>query len=95
MKGSKMAGTPEYIEATMIAVAVKKDGGENGTASKPASYTYTVTHVDGREFGKEVPVQMNRPACSTKPGTHGMVYWRNRKLFLMWVDETPNITVCE
>lgn len=42
-------------------VQVEKTGGSNGTATTPASYTYTVRDLQGNTLGTAVPVTRPRP----------------------------------
>ena len=59
----------------LFIVALERDGGTDGTATAPATYTYTIRGIDGGETLAEKAEQQRPRECGRrKPATLGYAY---------------------
>jgi hypothetical protein len=80
-------------------VKVGVDGGDQGTDSAPATYTYTVQSLDGTELGTEVEVVRPRPngavTCQvSSAGGYGLAFYDGATLKLWDAGEIPQTYAC-
>ncbi|MGC9260961.1 MAG: hypothetical protein ACP5I8_12930 [Phycisphaerae bacterium] len=84
----------------MFPVGVSKDGGADGTQTAPATWTYTVTSIDGlTTWGTQVPLARPRPNGSMLPQTtaaaFGMAFTDAAGTLRLWdAGEVQNTTAC-
>lgn len=85
----------------MFPVCVSKDGGADGTQTAPATWTYTVTSMDGlTAWGTQLPLARPRPNGSMLPqtasGAFGMAFVDATGTLRLWdAGEVQNTTACQ
>ena len=84
----------------LFPVGISKDGGADGTQTAPATWTYTVTSIDGQTtWGTQVPLARPRPNGSMLPQTtataFGMAFTDATGTLRLWdAGEVQNTTAC-
>ncbi|HTV48052.1 MAG TPA: hypothetical protein VMG59_06370 [Phycisphaerae bacterium] len=79
----------------IAAASLTQTGGADGTATTPASWTYTAASLSGGvTFGTAMSLNAQRPNGSTKPAVSGLVVFKSSAWVLWWCDEVPNTTAC-
>jgi hypothetical protein len=78
-----------------VAVTLAVDGGADGDASGPPTYTYTVTHAaSGIQLGTTITPTMQRVDGKIVPAAIGLARTGTATVQLYWCDEVPEITQC-
>lgn len=78
-----------------IPVNVTQSGGAAGSASAACTFTYNVTTTGGTSIGAaNMAVLAARPVGLMTAGTHGMAFYLDGVLKLLWVDEIPGTAAC-
>lgn len=85
----------------LFPVRISKDGGADGTQSAPATWTYTVTSIDGLiTWGTQQPLARPRPNGSMLPQTaspaFAMAFVDATGMLRLWdAGEVQNTTACQ
>jgi hypothetical protein len=88
--GWKDVSSRPHRGAALFPVELATDGGADGDAENPASYTYTVTdYFSGVSLATGVAVSHQRPNGMTLPGLTGIAFWDGETLVLWDTDEQP------
>lgn len=95
--GWKDVSSRPHRGAALFPVELATDGGADGDAENPASYTYTVTdYFTGDSLGTGVSPSHQRPNGSTLAALTGDAFWDGETLILWRTDEVPVLFVgCE
>jgi hypothetical protein len=82
----------------MFPVKIAYDGGDDGTGTTAAAYTYTVTSLGGTELGTGISVVKPRPNGSmtyqTGDDAYGVAFYDGTDLKLWDAGELPGTTEC-
>ncbi len=88
------------VGAVMFPVGISKDGGADGTQTAPATWTYTVTSIDGlMTWGTQLSLARPRPNGSMLPQTalpaFGTAFVDATGILRLWdAGEVQNTTAC-
>lgn len=67
----------------LIPVLVETDGGSDGTKTTTASWTYTISSLDGISIATEVVLTKGRPKGTAVPGTgYGLIFYDGTSIVL-------------
>lgn len=86
----------EGAQVCLVPVDVETDGGSDGDAENPPSYTYTARDLAGNTLGEEMSPVWGRSSGSFEPATHGTGYWDSDGSFVLYqVDEVEaSVAAC-
>jgi hypothetical protein len=76
-------------------VTLAQDGGADGSAAAPATYTYTVTDEEGDVIGEQVAPEKARADGKRFPASKGQAYYDRAGVLKLWdTDERDRTTTC-